>query len=156
MCYWNRGLIHLRDHQKQETQQSINLFLALCDDACTLVQHLNHRVPTIAMLAYGETGGCFEKPSNAQKPRTDIDCPDILPLAQVENPTVDRSAMKNPSTLMHPDVKGTRRYLMGTKLQMRESGTSHKKATCSFHNVNNSKQGPLIKTMNQEALQVTR
>ena len=132
------------------------MFSALCDDACTLVQHLNHRDPTLAMMAYGETGGCFEKPSDTQKPRTDIDCPDILPLALVENPEVDRSRMRNPSQIIHPDIKGTKRYLMGTKLQMRDSGTSHKKATCSFHNVNNSKQGPLIKTMNQEALQVTR
>ena len=45
---------------------------------------------------------------------------------------------------------------MGTKLQMRDSGTSHKKETCRYHNLNNSKQGSLVKSMNQEALQVTR
>ena len=129
---------------------------AVCDDACTLVQHINHRDPTLAMLAYGETSGCFEKPCATQKPRRDIDVPDILPLAHVEDPRVVPTAMQNQSPLIHPDVRGTRRYIMGTKFQMRESGKSHKKPTCSFHDVNNAKQGCLIKTMNQEALQVER
>jgi hypothetical protein len=108
------------------------------------------------MLAYGDTKGCFEKPSISQKPKKDIDCPDILPLAHVDNQNIDKAAMGNKSTLVHPDVKGTKRYIAGTKLQMREGVKSHKKATCLFHDLSNAKQGALIKSMNQEALQNTR
>lgn len=130
--------------------------LVVCDDPCTLEQHIEHRNGTTAMLAFGEAKGCFEMPSNLKKPSTDIDCPDILPLTHQENPKGDKTAMENPSSLIHPDVKGTRRYIMGTKLQMKDSGKSHKKETCSYHNLNNAKQGSLVKSMNQEALQVTR
>ena len=69
---------------------------------------------------------------------------------------VDKCAMENPNPLIHPDVVGHKRYVMGTKMQMRGKGKSHKRETCAFHDLDNSKQGQLIKTMNQEVLQVTR
>lgn len=31
--------------------------LAICDDACTLVQHIGHRFPVEAKIAYGDTKG---------------------------------------------------------------------------------------------------
>ena len=108
------------------------------------------------MLAYGETKGCFEMPSTSKKPTEEIDCPDILPLAHQESQKVDSFAMTNQSPLIHPDVTGTRRYIMGTRMQMRDSGKSHKKPTCAFHDLAKSKQGSLINSMNQEAMQVTR
>ena len=64
--------------------------------------------------------------------------------------------MDNPSILLHPDALNDRRFLMGHRLQMKPSGTSHKKKSCSFHDLDKSKQGVLISSMNQEALQVTR
>ena len=132
------------------------VILGICDDACTLVQHISHRDAYISTRAYGDNRGCFEVPSSKIRPSRDIDIPDITPLTHVKNKHVDKAAMKHPSTLIHPDVKGTRRYIMGTGLQMRESGTSQKRPECSFHNVNHSKQGAVIKTMCQEALQNTR
>ena len=142
---------------KKFAQTNFWLFLlAICDDPCTLVQHIEHRDGTIAELAYGETKGCFEKPSHTKKPTKDIDCPDILPLAHQQNQNGNQSLMDNPSTLLHPDVVGSKRYIMGTRLQMRKSGKSHKKQTCSFHDISLANQGGLVKSMNQEALQVTR
>ena len=130
--------------------------LAICDDVCTAVQHMAHRDDTIAMQALGETGGCFEKPTKDKEPCKDIDCPDILPLAYDDKHIADKSAMENTSPLIHPDAVGDKRYVMGTKMQMRGKGKSHKRETCAFHDLDNSKQGQYIKTMNQEALQVTR
>ena len=129
--------------------------LAVCDDPCTLVQHIGHRDDQIAMLAYGETLGCFEKPSMTEPPSKDIDCPAILPLAHAVD-EVDSSAMENPSPVIHPDTKEQRRYIMGTKLQMRGRGKSHKRPQCAFHDLDNCNQGRLVKSMNQEAMQVTR
>ena len=129
--------------------------LAICDDPCTLIQHIGHRFPTEAKLAYGETQGCFEKPSMTKPPTKNLPCPDILPLAHSSNVT-DRSAMTKSSILLHPDAQSDRRYITGTRLQMRPSGKSHKKKTCSFHDLANAEEGVLINSMNQEALQVTR
>ena len=33
--------------------------LAVCDDACTLVQHIEHRFPVESKIAYGETKGAL-------------------------------------------------------------------------------------------------
>ena len=56
------------------------------------------------------------------------------------------------STIMlqvHPDVKGSNRYVAGTKLQMRKGATSHKKPSCRYHDVSLTKEGENINTMNQ-------
>ena len=129
--------------------------LAVCDDACTLVQHIGHREGTIAWMAYGETQGCFEKPSFVEAPRTDIDCPAILPSAYNEQ-EVDSQAMTNPSPFVHPDTKDHRRFIMGTKMQMRGKGKSHKRPQCAFHDLDNCIQGKYVKSMSQETMQVTR
>ena len=41
------------------------------------------------------------------------------------------------------------RYVVGTKLQMKKSGTSHKRNSCKYHDVTLVKEGEYIKTMNQ-------
>ena len=50
---------------------------------------------------------------------------------------------------MHPDVRGVKRFVVGTGLQMRKGGTSHKRPSCKFHDVSLVVQGDYIKTMNQ-------
>ena len=35
------------------------------------------------------------------------------------------------------------------RLQMREGGTSHKKNSCRFHDLSKTKEGAMIKSMNQ-------
>ena len=134
-----------------------HFFLVVCDDSCTLVQHIRHRDGATAELAYGETKGCFEKPSSTEKPKTNLQVPDILPLALTYTTSLpNASAMTNSSILIHPDSQSTRRYIMGTKMQMRKSGKSHKMPECSFHDLSNAMEGSLIKSMNQEGLQMTR
>ena len=63
--------------------------------------------------------------------------------------------MLNESTLIHPDADGTIKYCLGTGLQMKDTGKSHKLNTCKYHNANNSVQGKYLKTMTQEALQAS-
>ena len=119
-----------------------------------MVQHMKAREPNLAGLAL-DTNGCFELPSSVDSPTSGIDCVDIVPLSYQDTPS-ERDAMNNDNQLVHPDVRGSRRYVMGTKLQMRENKTSHKRNACRFHDVKLSKQGSSIKTMNQESLQVVR
>ena len=104
-------------------------------------------------MAFGQTHGCFEKPSLTKDPTNNIDCPDVAPLT-FSNNLVNREAMRNPSRLVHPDSTSFVRYCMGTGLQMRKGRTSHKLKTCEYHNVTLSKQGKYLKTMTQEAMQV--
>ena len=131
-------------------------FLVVCDDPCTLVQHdAPHRVPFLAEFAYGETKGCFELPSATKAPTKNLDIPDILPLAYSEVPT-NEDAMDDSAPLVHPDVAGTKRYVMGTRMQMRKTGTSHKLPECSYHDLSCAKQGVHVSTMSQEGLQMTR
>ena len=114
-----------------------------------------HRVPCLAEFAYGETIGCFEVPSATKAPTKDIDIPEILPLAYSEGAPKE-DAMTNSSPLVHPDVDGLKRYVMGTRMQMRKTGTSHKLPECSYHDLACAKQGVYIGTMSQEGLQMTR
>ena len=88
-------------------------------------------------------------------PKKNISCPDILPLAHSSH-VPDRSAMSKTGRLMHPDALNDRRYISGTRLQMQKKKTSHKKLSCSFHDLDNTEEGKLVNSMNQEALQVTR
>ena len=114
-----------------------------------------HRVPYLGELAYGESKGCFEHPSATVAPNKNLDIPDILPLAYSEG-TPNEDAMTNSSPLVHPDVSGFKRYVMGTKMQMRKTGTSHKLPECSYHDLSCAKQGVYTSTMSQEGLQMTR
>ena len=68
----------------------------------------------------------------------------------------NEDAMTDSSPLVHPDVSGTKRYVMGTKMQMRKTGTSHKLPECSYHDLSCAKQGVHVSTMSQEGLQMTR
>ena len=54
-------------------------------------------------------------PSEDIAPRTGISCPDITPI-ELEDKPPNRQAMLNPSTLVHPDVATTKRYVLGTRL----------------------------------------
>ena len=132
-----------------------HFFSAICDDPCTLVQHIKLRDPSFSSLAFGDTNGCFERPNSEQSPTKDIDCPEIIPLHMQETPS-ELKAMEDEDPLVHPDVRGMKRYVMGTNLQMREHRGSHKRPECRFHDIRLSKQGSKIKTMNQESLQVVR
>jgi len=96
-------------------------------------------------LAFGEKGGCFQKPVANQNPATNIDCPDVTPLEFQAN-AGNREAMRNESRLVHPDSKSTTRYCLGTRLQMRKGKkTSHKLKTCEYHDVNLANQGKLLR-----------
>ena len=87
--------------------------LHICDDACTLVCHSLQRYPVESELAYGSTRGCFENPHEDIPPKR-MSCPDIIPI-ELDNRMPNRDAMKNPSTLVHPDVSSTVRYVLGTR-----------------------------------------
>ena len=127
------------------------------DDPCTYVRHSILRYPNESRQIYGELKGCFEPPSATVKPNSSIDCPDITPLTLSDNTqTVNREAMNDNNPLIHPDSNNLTRYCLGTKLQMDPKRKSHKSPTCAFHNAALSKQGNLLKTMTQEALQNCR
>ena len=85
----------------------------VCDDPCTYVSHSMQRYPTEAELAFGETRGCFEMPSNDIPPRTGIRCPDIIPIEVQLN--CNRMAMNENDFLLHPDSSTTKRYVFGTR-----------------------------------------
>ena len=110
---------------------------------------------TYFFLSLSLLQGCFEKPSMTELPKKNISCPDILPLAHSSH-VPDRSAMTKAGRLMHPDAQKDRSYISGTRLQMQKKRTSHKKLSCSFHDLDNTEEGKLVNSMNQEALQVTR
>ena len=57
---------------------------------------------------------------------------------------------------MHSEALKDRRYFSGTRLQMQKNRTSHKKLSGSFHDLDNTEEGKLVNSMNQEAFQVTR
>ena len=65
-------------------------------------------------MAFGETRGCFEKPSDEVPPSSGISCPDITPIELQPGP-VNREAMLNPSNLVHPDIASSTRYVFGTR-----------------------------------------
>ena len=88
--------------------------LLICDDACTFVSHSLQRYPVTSELAYGEKRGCFEKPSEHNPPQKDISCPEILPI-ELSSREVNREAMNNLSSLIHPDVSTSTRYVSGTR-----------------------------------------
>ena len=108
----------------------------------------------LSELAFGKLRGCFEYPLETKEPNKNVDCPDVLPL-QYSDRVPRREAMEHSSPLVHPDVDGYNRYCLGTGLQMKDTGKSHKLNTCKYHDPNNSPQGKYLKTMTQEGLQVS-
>ena len=127
----------------------------MMDDSCTYVRHNFLRYPEESRIVYGDLRGCFEPPSNTEKPSSSIDCPDITPLT-MDTKCVNRDAMLDPSPLTHPDSQSLTRYCLGTALQMNPKKKSHKSPKCAFHNPGLAIQGKLLKTMTQEALQNCR
>ena len=118
-------------------------------------RHSFLRYPTQSQSAFGETRGCFEAPKN-RKPNKGISCPDILPL-HMSDSQPNRDAMKNNDPLDHPDTKGKTRYCLGTRIQMKEgSKGSHKALECSYHDLDLSVEGKMLKSMTQEAMNVCR
>ena len=127
------------------------------DDSCAFVRHIlaNPEYKEWSQAAFGEKLGCFEKPSSTRDPTSNIDCPDITPLQFSERKMVNRDAMKVDDRLVHPDSESREKYCFGTALQMRKGKPSHRLKTCAYHDASLSKQGKLLKTMTQEAMQVS-
>ena len=99
-----------------------------------------------------ERRGCFEPPSDDYPPNYNVECPDILPTElQGYEPSVE--AAQHESPLEHPDSKTGKRFVMGTRMQTTGHGTNskmkHKLPSCSFHNIDCSKEGKHVKTMSQ-------
>ena len=105
-------------------------------------------------MAFEQYRGCFETPSMTKEPDTDIDCPSVAPLT-FSNCIVNREAMNDPNKLVHPDSPSLVRYCLGTRIQMQQGKPSHKLKTCQFHDVNKSRQGQFLRTMTQEAMNVS-
>ena len=124
-----------------------------CISDCTPIlyfcRHSLLRYPEQSKQAFGEKHGCFELPSEDKAPSKHIQCKDILPIIYSDQDT-NRDAMKDPNPLVHPDSTSLVRYCLGTGLQMRDSNKgSHKTISCSYHDVNNSEDGKMMKTMTQ-------
>ena len=105
--------------------------------------------------AFGVYKGCFQTPSATVEPDSDIDCPDVSPLT-FSNSIVNREAMNDPNKLVHPDSSSLVKYCLGTRIQMQKGKSSHKLKTCQYHDVNKSRQGRFLKTMTQEAMNVSQ
>ena len=104
--------------------------------------------------AFGLLKGCFQTPSTTQAPDSDIDCPAVSPLT-FSNSIVNREAMNDPNKHVHPDSVSKVKYCLGTRIQMQKGKSSHKLQTCQYHDVNKSKQGKFLRTMTQEAMNVS-
>ena len=125
--------------------------LQILDDPCTFVAHLFCSEEEVASQLFGVNKGCFEPPHDKNPPKTDIDCPDILPLSIYPRKPY-QFALDNPKLWIHPVSKTRTRKVLGTKLS-----ESHKTQNeCLYHNVGNCIQSSQIKTMSQEGLQVKR
>ena len=125
--------------------------LQVLDDPCTFISHMFCSEPMLSEKLFGANKGCFEPPHKTNKPKSDLDCPEIMPLSY--NPQkVNMNALRNPSENVHPISGKVFRKVLGTKLS-----ENHKKQNeCSFHNINLCKQAGHIKTMSQEGLQMRR
>ena len=56
--------------------------------------------------------------------------------------------MLNDDPLCHPDVDNKTRYCLGTRIQMKSDGKgSHKANECTFHNLDLSEEGKMIKVL---------
>ena len=114
--------------------------LQVVDDPCTLVSHIICSETEEAIKLFGENRGCFEPPHPSNPPKSDHDCPELLPAAF--NPRkVNFNAIDNPKLQVHPISGSIPRKVLGTKLS-----DSHKTQNeCLFHDVNNCRQAAFIK-----------
>ena len=125
--------------------------LQILDDPCTFTSHLVCTEPELSKKILGENKGCFEPPHKTNLPKSNHDCPELLPLSH--NPRkVNLEALNNPSESVHPTSGTVLRKVLGTKL----SDSHRKNNECGFHNINLCLQAAHIKTMSQEGLQMRR
>ena len=118
--------------------------LQILDDPCTFMAHIFCTEPDLSKLLFGKNRGCFEAPHKTQTPKSNHDCPELLPLPY-NHRKVDRSALENPCGKVHPNSGKIPRKVLGTKLS-----ESHKKHNeCSFHNINLCLQADHIKVLLQ-------
>ena len=114
--------------------------LQILDDPCTFVNHLFLSEKVLAEKLFGINRGCFEPPHETNLPKSDHDCPDILPLS-INPRQVCENSLNNPSSKVHPISKTITRLVLGTKMS-----ESHKTQNeCLFRNVNNCSQSTQIK-----------
>jgi hypothetical protein len=114
--------------------------LQILDDACTFVSHLCCSEKELAEKLFGINRGCFEPPHESKKPRSDHDCPEILPLALNPREACE-NAFNNPETKVHPISRTLTRLVLGTKL----TENHRTRNECLYHNVNNCIQSTQIK-----------
>ena len=58
--------------------------------------------------------------------------------------------MRDIDPLVHPDSDECVRYCLGTRMQMKPDGKgSHKAAACTFHDLDLSEDGRMLKSMTQ-------
>ena len=85
-------------------------------------------------------GGALNPLTKTNKPKSDCDCPELLPLSLKPRSACD-SALDNPNGKVHPISRSTIRKVLGTRLS-----ESHKiQNECAFHNINLCRQAPYIK-----------
>ena len=116
--------------------------LLICDDPCTLVSHMFCSESEFANLMFGSNKGCFEPPHKVNLPRTNIDCPEILPLSIYPRKPCP-IALSDPTSKVHPISKNVLRKVLGTRLS-----ESHKSRNqCLYHNIGNCKQAAQVKVI---------
>ena len=112
-------------------------------------RHSFLRYPDHSQVAFGKKRGCFEPPSDDKLPSRNIKCSDITPL-HLSDRVPNREAMRDIDPLVHPDSDERVRYCLGTRMQMKADGKgSHKAATCTFHDLDLSEDGRMLKSMTQ-------
>ena len=96
--------------------------------------------PKLSKTLFGENMGCFEPPHKYNKPNSNHDCPEIMPLSY--NPKkVDLNSLNETNIRVHPVAGHIDRKILGTRLS-----ESHKtRNECLFHNPDLCKQGCYIK-----------
>ena len=101
--------------------------------------------PQLSKILFGSKKGCFETPHHKNKPSSDHDCPELMPLSYKPR-NVDMNLLNNSDPKIHPVVGKIDRKVLGTKLS-----ESHKtKNECLFHNIKHCKQGCYIKLRNHQ------
>ena len=93
--------------------------LQICDDPCTLSSHLSCSEPGIAEVLLGVNRGCFEPPHHSNPPKSEHNCPEILP-SSYNYRNVNLDALDNPNSKVHPISGVIPRKILGTKLSDRE------------------------------------
>ena len=71
-------------------------------------------------------------------------------------PDFNRNRFNDVDPLLHPDSENLNRYILGTRFQTKNIGKSHKRKTCSYHDLDLSIEGQSIKSMTQESMQNVR